>query len=124
MSAGNGSTHSRFAALLSGREMELRAILSATSQAADETSGAGEVSDFKDLAALESQSEIDGVRVAQAARELSLVLAAQMRLTDGRYGLCLDCGQAIGEDRLIAMPAAPFCAPCQATYEHPPHFRP
>jgi RNA polymerase-binding transcription factor DksA len=37
---------------------------------------------------------------------------ALAKLADGRYGLCEECGQPIGEARLEAMPAARLCITC------------
>jgi RNA polymerase-binding transcription factor DksA len=37
---------------------------------------------------------------------------ALAKLADGRYGLCEECGQPIGEARLEAMPAARLCIAC------------
>ena len=42
---------------------------------------------------------------------------AQDRLLDGGYGICLECGEPIGNKRLLADPAAPFCLACQRTIE-------
>ncbi|QHE86210.1 TraR/DksA family transcriptional regulator [Hydrogenophaga sp. BPS33] len=44
---------------------------------------------------------------------------AQRRLDDGTYGFCADCGEQIAEQRLIAMPQAPYCMTCQAQHESP-----
>lgn len=40
---------------------------------------------------------------------LTEVEAAMARLDDGTYGSCETCGNAIGDARLEAMPAARFC---------------
>jgi DnaK suppressor protein len=37
---------------------------------------------------------------------------ALVKLDDGRYGLCEECGQPIGAARLEAMPAARLCITC------------
>jgi RNA polymerase-binding transcription factor DksA len=42
---------------------------------------------------------------------------AQDRLSDGRYGECVDCGGKISARRLAADPAASFCFACQAAIE-------
>jgi RNA polymerase-binding transcription factor len=42
---------------------------------------------------------------------------AQDRLSDGRYGECVECGEKIGARRLAADPAASFCLPCQTAIE-------
>jgi DnaK suppressor protein len=48
------------------------------------------------------------------ARELhAAVLAALSRLDEGTYGTCLRCGQKVGSERLVAMPAAGLCIECK-----------
>ncbi|PLS76603.1 MAG: hypothetical protein CYG61_00720 [Actinobacteria bacterium] len=49
--------------------------------------------------------------------ELADVEHALRRLDDGSYGTCEACGNAIGEARLEAMPAARFCLQDQALAE-------
>ena len=47
-----------------------------------------------------SLHEIEGVRAALA------------RIASGDYGVCVRCGGAIGDERLAALPATPFCRSC------------
>ena len=49
--------------------------------------------------------------------EIRLVEAALHRLGIGRYGDCADCGEPIGLQRLLVLPAAEHCAACQAVVE-------
>ena len=42
---------------------------------------------------------------------------AQLRMTEGRYGICADCGENIPRERLLAQPIAIRCAACQAALE-------
>lgn len=44
--------------------------------------------------------------------------AALGRIADGTYGTCVDCGSAIGAQRLAAMPWAARCIDCQRRQEH------
>lgn len=44
--------------------------------------------------------------------ELGEVVAALQRIEQGTYGVCTQCGQAIGEARLEAFPAAMLCMTC------------
>jgi RNA polymerase-binding transcription factor DksA len=53
----------------------------------------------------------------QIEAELDDVEHALHRLDEGTYGTCEACGQAIGEDRLDAMPEARFCLNDQALAE-------
>ncbi|MDZ7591164.1 MAG: TraR/DksA C4-type zinc finger protein [Rubrivivax sp.] len=41
------------------------------------------------------------------------VEAALDRVRRGSYGQCCECGGAIGLERLLSDPAAPFCMDCQ-----------
>lgn len=50
--------------------------------------------------------------IQQAHRHLGDIEAARIRLTDGQYGLCEDCGQAIAAARLDARPVARHCITC------------
>lgn len=42
---------------------------------------------------------------------------ARDRLAQGAYGICEDCGQRIGGERLAALPDATRCVGCQAAWE-------
>lgn len=44
--------------------------------------------------------------------ELSRVEAALRSIDDGTYGTCTNCGNAIGAERLQAIPWAPTCIDC------------
>lgn len=39
------------------------------------------------------------------------------RIDDGAYGFCLNCGTAISEKRLVAVPWTPHCVDCQELAE-------
>jgi len=41
------------------------------------------------------------------------IITALKRMDDGVYGICLDCGGEISEDRLTALPYANFCMRCR-----------
>ena len=102
---------------LARREAELRAMLHSSLLPATAVAES-EVTDFKDLAALDAQSDIDEARVSQANRALAEVLAARSRLDEGVYGVCQDCGAAVDPARLAALPEAAYCTYCQSTHEH------
>jgi DnaK suppressor protein len=42
---------------------------------------------------------------------------ALQRLDEGTYGICMDCGSPIGEERLKALPFARRCVACQEKAE-------
>jgi DnaK suppressor protein len=57
--------------------------------------------------------ELD-MTLESAAREMhATVLAALARIEAGTYGACSRCGQPVGVERLVAMPAASLCIACK-----------
>lgn len=44
--------------------------------------------------------------------ELRRIDAALIRISDGTYGLCQDCGDTISDARLDLLPDTPFCKIC------------
>jgi len=54
------------------------------------------------------------------AAELQEIDAALARIADGSYGVCEECGNAIGLARLQAQPAARLCIACQERLEQRP----
>src|SRR5262245_51127709 len=53
----------------------------------------------------------------RAAQQLTLVNEALGRLAAGSFGMCLQCGKPIGDERLEALPWAAYCIDCQATVD-------
>jgi DnaK suppressor protein len=49
---------------------------------------------------------------AQALDQIAEIDAAIGRLDAGAYGICVRCGQPVGEERLAARPAAATCVRC------------
>ena len=54
---------------------------------------------------------------AQDANRLTLINNALLRIQQGKYGLCLQCGKAIPEARLEALPYAFMCIDCASKAE-------
>jgi len=73
-----------------------------------------------DWAVADSLAELDIAGLRHALKELTEVDAALARLRDDRYGLCIDCGDAIALARLSAYPTATRCLECQQTHEARP----
>src|SRR5204862_4011268 len=61
-----------------------------------------------DLEQADITRDLDEFRALEAARE---------RLKAGEYGICLDCGNDIGYERLKASPSALRCIQCQERHE-------
>jgi len=73
-----------------------------------------------DWAVADSLAELDIAGLRHALEELTEVDAALVRLRDDRYGVCIDCGDAIVPARLAAYPTATRCLECQQTHEARP----
>lgn len=118
MNAMSQDSLARVSTLLQQREEQLRALLQADDAAglAAPVDGS-ETTDFKDAATRESLAAVQDAQADHAAAELAEVQAAKRRLADGGFGLCCDCGEAIAEARLLAMPATARCASCQTLFE-------
>ena len=65
---------------------------------------------------LENYEVMDGL-LAEANVELSKVLNALDRMSDGAYGICQDCNEKITFKRLEARPHAQRCMVCQEKAE-------
>jgi len=61
---------------------------------------------------------VERISSTAAARSIATSLAevdrALEKVDEGTYGLCDDCGQLIGSERLEAMPSATLCVTCSA----------
>jgi DnaK suppressor protein len=60
------------------------------------------------------RSQVDAL-IRQAQHQLDEIDAAQERLDDGTYGVCEQCGAAIGDERLEARPTARLCIRCASS---------
>lgn len=68
--------------------------------------------DSKEQAAqLENQEVLDAL-ANEATAELELIGAALLRIDEGTYGTCLQCGAEIDHRRLAAQPYAAKCIVC------------
>lgn len=61
---------------------------------------------------------MDRDQMAGATKALGGVIAARLRMEEGRYGLCLSCGEPINLLRLTLLPAAPDCTACGSLDEY------
>lgn len=87
---------------------------------------AGRVADTADAAVADLLSDIDLAEISRDVTEFREVEAALLRLSEGNYGTCIDCGEAIGKARIDANPAASRCIDCQRKFEERPreiHYR-
>lgn len=69
----------------------------------DEDENASEVEEYADNLALENNLE----------KQLREIMDALVRMENGTYGICENCGQEIPVERLRAYPAAKECLDCR-----------
>jgi DnaK suppressor protein len=75
--------------------------------------------DWIDKAAYESRCRLLGSLADWYANETARINAALMRITEGRYGVCLGCRAPIDARLLETIPETAFCAECQRSREKP-----
>lgn len=91
---------------------EIREVL-ARSGNAHHAELVGGVGDMGDEAAASLMRDISEAEVLRDIGEVRDIVAAEQRIADGRYGLCIDCGEPVAYERLKAYPSAKRCMPCQ-----------
>lgn len=61
--------------------------------------------------------EIDDTLEENSENVLAAIDSALERIAQGAYGKCINCGKAIGEERLAARPWATLCIDCRRLEE-------
>lgn len=119
----NGLSESQMAALeseLKERQAGLREEVReerADSESERDRRSAREVQDRGDEANIEQWREANAAVIDHHEGEIQGIQAALSRLVSGTYGLCVDCGEPIGFNRLQAWPLANRCVECQSKAE-------
>ena len=65
-----------------------------------------------DIADVENRLDRDSYLINQYTRELKDIDAALRKIVEKTYGICEDCGNNIGKERLKAIPYARYCKSC------------
>jgi RNA polymerase-binding protein DksA len=78
---------------------------------------AREVQDRGDEANTDQWRETNAAMIDHHVDEISGIQAALSRVESGTYGLCVECGEQIGFQRLQAYPSANRCLACQSKAE-------
>ena len=76
-----------------------------------------EVRTHADQAEAEREDDVRLAEIEVDRQRLLDIEEARTRLADGRYGVCVSCGEEIPRKRLFAQPIAIRCAACQAARE-------
>lgn len=73
--------------------------------------------DTADQATGDALADLNLAIIDRHVREIRDIEATRLRLGDGSFGTCADCGAEIGIERLLAYPTAKRCLVCQQQRE-------
>ena len=107
-------------AKLNARLAELRAEIAGQLKNQDDPRLVGlrnRMEDTDDWAVADAMAAMDIAEVSRDLAVLADVESALVRIKDGGYGECIDCGVEIPYPRLAAYPAAKRCVACQEIAE-------
>ena len=86
---------------------------------------AGSVGDVGDDSVADMMLDLNAAIVDRQVKEMREMEVSLKRLAELNFGDCIDCGDEIGFDRLMAYPTAQRCVRCQSvhekTYSHEPN---
>ncbi len=111
---------SEFRQLLKNRYQALREEIRAELLQSDEERYqelAGRVHDVEEAAVADLLVDLNLAGIDRHIQEIRDIDAALIRIAEGSYGICIDCEQPIGVERLKAYPTAKRCLKCQEVYE-------
>jgi len=119
--AQTGSRYSELKTMLDERRRELQAEVQGKMRGVREEGSWGgklnEVLDAVESAEADIQEDLEFALVQMKSETLNRVNDALVRLEQGSYGNCFDCGEEIAEKRLRALPFAVRCKDCEETRE-------
>jgi DnaK suppressor protein len=101
---------------LEGRADELRRGIKRTQQQG-RSLDSGIQGDALDRSITDSTKEFLFNKSTQERRLLNLTEVALRRISEGTFGECANCGSAINQKRLEAVPWAQYCIACQEKQE-------
>ena len=115
------SRYSELKHMLDDRRRELQAEVQGKMRGVREEGSWGgklnEVLDAVESAEADIQEDLEFALVQMKSETLNKVNDALVRLEQGSYGNCFDCGEEIAEKRLRALPFAVRCKDCEETRE-------
>ena len=119
--AQTGSRYSELKTMLDDRRRELQAEVQGKMRGVREEGSWGgklnEVLDAVESAEADIQEELEFALVQMKSETLNKVNDALVRLEQGSYGNCFECGEEIAEKRLRALPFAVRCKDCEESKE-------
>lgn len=115
------SRYNELKAMLEGRRRELQAEVQGKMRGVREEGTWGgklnEVLDAVESSEADIQEDIEFALIQMKSETLNKVNDAMVRLEQGDYGNCYDCGEEIAEKRLRALPFAVRCKDCEEARE-------
>jgi DnaK suppressor protein len=124
MGAARGATRSRYTELkrmLEDRRREIQAEVQGKMRGVREEGTWGgklnEVLDAVESAEADIQEDLEFALVQMKSETLNKINDALLRLEQGTYGNCFECGEEIAEKRLRALPFAVRCKDCEEARE-------
>jgi len=115
------SRYAELKQMLDGRRRELQAAVQGKMRNVREEGTWGgklnEVLDAVESSEADIQEEIEFALIQMKSETLNKINDAVVRLEQGDYGYCFDCGEEIAEKRLRALPFAVRCKDCEEARE-------
>ena len=115
------SRYAELKQMLDDRRRELQAEVQGKMRGVREEGSWGgklnEVLDAVESAEADIQEELEFALVQMKSETLNKVNDALVRLEQGSYGNCFECGEEIAEKRLRALPFAVRCKDCEESKE-------
>lgn len=116
------SRYSELKQMLDNRRRELQAEVKGKMRDVREEGTWGgkinEVLDTVESSEADIQEDIEFALIQMKSETLSKINDALVRLEQGDYGYCFDCGEEIAEKRLRALPFAVRCKDCEEAREN------
>ncbi len=98
-------------------EMRRKVLGGISSRGLAHASASADIGDVVDQAVDEQDRGLSLLLTGREKRKLRAVQEALDKVEEGTYGICEDCGEAVGPGRLKAMPLAKLCVTCQSQWE-------
>ncbi|HEY2829331.1 MAG TPA: TraR/DksA C4-type zinc finger protein [Thermoanaerobaculia bacterium] len=116
------SRYNELKQMLDGRRRELQAEVQGKMRGVREEGTWGgklnEVLDAVESSEADIQEDIEFALIQMKSETLNKINDALVRLEQGDYGNCYDCGEEIAEKRLRALPFAVRCKDCEEAREN------
>jgi DnaK suppressor protein len=117
----SGTRYAELKQMLDGRRKEIQAQVQGKMRGVREEGTWGgkmnEVLDAVESSEADIQEDLEFALIQMKSETLNKINDALLRLEQGDYGYCFDCGEEIAEKRLRALPFAVRCKDCEEQRE-------